>query len=217
TIALRRGSTDRIRPSPSPTQSPTATSTLSWTSRPGRRVRTAPPAVWTSNAARCAATTRPGTWPGSSLAANSGLHPSAPRSYSDNAGSFETWNEDGAAAVSGRSYARRAAQSAEAAVRAKRTVIWTILLRPGTGTRRRLGARHPAVKRGIRAAEPPGDVRHGEHAAAADEHPLIRPRQRAHEPAPVRRPREPREPPLHSQQRLHALARVDEERVRREK
>ena len=36
TIALRRGSTARISPSPSPTQSPTATSTLSCISLPGQ-------------------------------------------------------------------------------------------------------------------------------------------------------------------------------------
>ena len=42
TIALRRGSTVRISPSARPTQSPTATSRFSCSSRPGRRVRTRP-------------------------------------------------------------------------------------------------------------------------------------------------------------------------------
>ena len=85
TIALRRGSTTRTSPSPRPTQSPTATSTLSCTSRPGRLVRTISSAVCTSKAARCPAMTRPGTRPGCKLAASSRVQPSTPRSNSDKA------------------------------------------------------------------------------------------------------------------------------------
>src|ERR1700746_2971830 len=83
-IALRRGTTLRIRPSDRPTQSPTATSRPSCISRPGRRERTGPSAVQTSKAPRWTAATRPGTRPGSRLSASSGFQPSSDRSNPGN-------------------------------------------------------------------------------------------------------------------------------------
>src|SRR5579864_2541750 len=192
TIALRRGTTERISPSPSPTQSPTATSTLSCSSRPGSRVRTAPVAVATSYAARCAATTRPGTRPGSSCSASSGFHPSAPRSNSGNAVSPSGRITRTARRPSPeRSYARRAASRPRRPWR-RNAQSSDEPPSAGDGNPIRLGAGHPAVKRDG-AAELPRDVRYGEHAPPADEDPLVGGGQGREEPAAVRRPDKPTE------------------------
>src|SRR5207302_1189061 len=72
-------------------------------------------------------------------------------------------DEDGAAAVSGRSYARRAASRPRWPRRRQAQFSCERLPLAGNGTRRRLGAGPPAVKRRY-SAELPRDVRDGQHA-----------------------------------------------------
>src|SRR5258708_2212683 len=85
TIALRRGSTDRICEPASPTEAPVATSTPSWRGGPGRLARTVPCTVRKSNAPRWTATTRAAVRPDSRLSARSAFQPSSPRSNDGNA------------------------------------------------------------------------------------------------------------------------------------